>query len=127
MDEYYVVEAVEPTVEPAMPEMAEVEIEVPVSEISEAKEVSVASKSGIGTAKAIAVGLGGAAAGGIITTYAVRGIDYVIGRVSNAVKTKMADHKQKKLERKEQKLLEAEEWLDREKTKVEIDKKISKK
>lgn len=127
MDEFYVVETVEPTVEPTMPEMAEVEVEVPEIEVSEAKEVNVSSKSGIGTAKAIAVGLGGAAAGGIITTYAVRGIDYVIGRVSKAVKTKMADHEQKKLAKKEQKLLEAEEWLDRERTKVEIDKKISKK
>lgn len=126
MDEYYVVEAVEPTVEPTMPEMAEVEIEVPVSEISEVKEVNVA-KSGVSTAKAIAVGLGGAAAGGIVTTYAVRAIDSIIAKVAKTAKTKLANHKQKKLERKEQKLLEAEEWLDREKTKVEIDKKISKK
>ena len=99
----------------------------PVELVDVEEVVEVPKSKGLSSAKAIGAGLAGAAAGGIITTYAVRGIDRLIGWAGGKIKTGMDDRKAKKLAKKEQKLLQAEEQLDREKMKLKVDKELEEK
>lgn len=123
-EEIYVVETIDTPEVPEIPvDVAEVEVQE-TQPVNEEVHVSKNNDCTIGKAKTLAIGLAGATAGGVATHYAVKLIDKVVSFVAEKAKEHISASKEKRLEKKEAKLLKQEEALDRAKTKIEIDKKI---